>query len=169
MAHMSARLVTTNDLPSEGVVEVKSNTFESFAIVLTFRIECNERKASVVALSAFETATCAFSEELSFLIRGMTPSKGNPTTDSMSYALFALSSINATINATRAPPAREPNTPNTMLSGIFGLTGRIAGEALSIIFAPSFMRLTCARRTFIEAMSPACMLSATCFSRSMDL
>ena len=54
---MRARLVTTNDLPSEGVVEVKSNTFESFAIVLTFRIECNERKASVVALSAFETAT----------------------------------------------------------------------------------------------------------------
>lgn len=57
MAHMRARFVTTKDLPSEGVVDVKRSTLASFAMLLTFSIECTERNASVVALSAFDTAT----------------------------------------------------------------------------------------------------------------
>ena len=53
-------------------------------MLFTFNIEWTERNASVVALSAFDTATCAFWEELSLLILGMTPKSGSPTTDSMS-------------------------------------------------------------------------------------
>ena len=114
-AQVNARFVTTNDLPSEGVVLVKSIAFAFLLSALTLSVEWRERKASVVARSALEAATCAFSEELSLLILGMTPSKGSPITDSTSYALFARSSKNAMRNAMPMPPMIPAKMPSMIL------------------------------------------------------